>query len=189
MPVISSSPLIGAKCTLQICLSAFSGIKYTMKFFWPRQNCKSYLIAHCFSAIYLKCLAAKHHCSWLSFNMRDNTPELSYLLRLHFSTLSNLCLEYPVCLHIGKLEQDLVKNLRVQTVPGKGDLFAALITNDFLFLYFGNTKVSGFSVSQTQPLCMGTHQEKELFQHWSVKPHLCWSQRRFSNWPHATCTD
>ena len=95
--------------------------------------------------------------------MNDNTPELSCLPKLRFSNLSNLCLEYPVYLHIGTLQQDLVKNLRVQTVPGKGDLFATLITNDFLFLYFGNTKVSGFSVSQTQPLCMGSIRRKNCF--------------------------
>lgn len=161
-----------------------------MKFFWSRQNCKSYLIliVQCFPGIYLKCLPAKH-CSWLSFNMNDNTPELSCLPNLHFTTLSNLCLEYPVYLHIGTLEQYLVRNLRVQAVPGKGHLFAALITNDFLFLYFSNTKASGFSVSQTQPLCMGTHQEKELFQHRWVKPHLCWSQGQFCHWSRATRTD
>lgn len=93
--------------------------------------------------------------------MNNNTMELSYLPKLHFSTFSNLCLEYPVYLHVSRIEQDLVKNLRVKIVP---DLFAALITNDSLFLYFGNTSISGFSVSQIEPLCMGTHQEKELFQ-------------------------
>lgn len=97
--------------------------------------------------------------------MNENTPEPSYFPRLHFSTLSNLCLEYPVYLHIDTLGEDLVKNLRVQTVPSKAHLFAALVTNDFLFLYFGSTKVLGFSVSQTQPLWMETHQEKELVQH------------------------
>lgn len=77
--------------------------------------------------------------------MNDNNPELFYLPKLHFSTPSKLHLEHPVYLHSCVLEQDLIKYLMVQTLPGK-DLLAALITNYFLF------RSLGFSVSQSQRL-------------------------------------
>lgn len=77
--------------------------------------------------------------------MNDNSPEFFCLPMLHFSTHSELHLEYPVYLHNGGLEQDFVKNLMIQTLPEK-HLPAALITKDFLF------QSLGFSVSQSQPL-------------------------------------
>lgn len=60
------------------------------------------------------------------------------------------------------LDQDLVKNLRVQTIYDKRNLFVALVTNGFFFLYFDNIKVTGFCASQKQLLCMETHQDKNV---------------------------
>lgn len=86
--------------------------------------------------------------------MSDNNPEVFCFPKLHFSTPSELHLDYPAYLHNGVLEQDIVENFMVQTLPDK-DLSAALITNDFLF------QSLGFCLTITA-LMMEMHQDKKL---------------------------